>query len=291
VDELEGRSSACASATVVNAIATGEGGAFGIELRVLAKVRLDEHSKKIRGKIRGAPQEDTTLMEVCVRKVLEFLGLEREYGAIVETDTGIPIAVGLSSSSAASNAVVLATFAALDEKPKPETVIDLAIDASFEAGVTVTGALDDAAASYLGCGVITNNRERRILKKFTIDPELEVLIHIPPERTYTCSVTPRRVKSIAKFVRAAHRQALLGNVFGAMTLNGLLYSSVLGQDPTTALDAISSGAIAAGLTGTGPATIAISKPEKSQRIKRVWKSRGGRILVTKPSTAGARVES
>ncbi len=284
-----GAASACGSATVVNAIATGKGAAFGVELRVRANCELTDRPGEIVGRV-DDPSESARLIEICTRKVLEHFELERTYGVRVGTRSGVPIAVGLSSSSAAANAAVLATFAALGKKPKPKLVLNLGIDAAFEAGVTITGAFDDAAASFFGYGVVTDNTKRRVLRRFKLDPNLAVLIYVPPTKFHTSRINMARIKPLRRGVEVAHDQAIRGNVFGALTLNGLLYSGALGYDPTIALDALAAGALAAGLTGTGPAVVAIAKPGKVEGIKRVWRGRPGRIIVTKPAIKSARIE-
>lgn len=288
---MRGIASACGSATVVNAIASGRGAAFAVDLRVRADVELTDDAGEIVGRIVDEQSESTNLIEICARKVLQRFKLLRTYGAKIKTTSDIPIAVGLSSSSASANATVLATFAALREKPDPMTALNLGIDAAFEAGVTITGAFDDAAASFLGGGVVTDNLKRRILKRFRIDPKLDVLIYVPPSKLHTSRVDVSRTKPLAKFVDIAHRYALDGNIFGALTLNGLLYSSAFGHDVTIAFDAMKAGALAAGLTGTGPAVVAIAKPNNTQDIKEAWRGRPGRVILTKPNIKGARVEA
>jgi len=198
--------------------------------------------------------------------------------------------VGLSSSSAAANAAVLATFTALGRRPRPELALNLGIDAAFEAGVTITGALDDAAASFYGCGVITNNLARRVLKRFKVDPKLKVLIYVPPTKFYTSKVRRAQLKPIMEAVEVVHRMALRGKILDALTLNGLLYSSVLDQDPMPALEALANGALASGMTGTGPATVAVAKPTVVDAVERAWQARPGKVIITKPTVKGARVE-
>ncbi len=288
--KLRGAASACGSATVVNAIATGKGAAFGVELRVQANCELTDRPKKIVGRVTDDISESARLIEICARKVLEHFGLERTHGARVQTKSKVPIAVGLSSSSAAANAAVLATFAAFGKKPKPKLVLNLGIDAAFEADVTITGAFDDAAASLFGRGVVTDNTKRRVLRRFKLDPKLAVLIYIPPMKFHTSRINMAKVKPLRRSVEVAHDQAVRGNVFGALTLNGLLYSGALGYDPTISLDALAAGALAAGLTGTGPAVVAIAKPGRVKDIKRAWRGRPGRIIATKPAIGGARIE-
>ena len=285
-----GVASACGSATVVNAIATGKGAAFGVELRVRASCELTDRPGEIIGRVADDPLESPRLIEICVQKVLKHFKLEGTHGAQVQTRSQVPIAVGLSSSSAAANATVLATFAALGRKPKPKLVLDLGIDAAFEAGVTITGAFDDAAASFFGFGAVTDNIKRRVLRRFRLDPKLTVLIYVPPMKFHTSRINMARIKPLQKGVEFAHDQAIRGNVFGALTLNGLLYSGALGYDLTIALDALAAGALAAGLTGTGPAVVAIAKSSSAEDIKRAWRERPGRIIITKPAVKGAQIE-
>ncbi|KUO42700.1 MAG: hypothetical protein APU95_01385 [Hadesarchaea archaeon YNP_N21] len=287
---MRGVASACASATVINAFATGKGAAFAIDLRVRAEVRLDG-TRKIIGKIIGEPNESPKLIEICVRKVLEEFKLDQTYGARVETTSDIPIAVGLSSSSAAANASVLATYAALGEKPNFRRALEIAIDAAFEAGVTITGAFDDASASMLGGGVITDNPKLRIIKRFRINPGLAVLVYVPPKKSYTAQIDVSKTKPVAKLVEIAYKEALRGNVLGALTLNGIIYSSALGYDSTLALKALNEGALAAGLTGKGPAVVAVVKPENAERVRRAWEGGEGKVISTKPSLRGGVIEA
>jgi len=287
--ERVGVASACASATVVNAIAAGKGAAFGVDLRVQASVKVTE-DRRLTGRVLGGGKESPKLIEICARRVLENLGLRKDYGAVVETSSDIPIAVGLSSSSAAANAAVLATFAALGERPKPKLVLDIGIDAAFEAGVTITGALDDAAASFYGYGVITDNLKRKILKKFKVDHKLTVVIQVPPVKFYTSKASAEGLRHIRGPVESVHRMAMRGEIWKALTANGLLYSTALGHDPMIAIEAMSKGALAAGLTGTGSATVAVARPEDAVAIAKAWQAWHGRIIIAKPALEGARTE-
>lgn len=286
---MKGIASACGSATIINAIATGRGAAFAVDLRVEAEVNLTESKTGIEGSV-GDTDEDPTLIETCVDRTLEELGVRESYGAEVETNTDFPIAVGLSSSSAAANATVMATHDALDREPEPLEAIEIGIGAAFEAGTTITGAFDDATASYLGGGTFTDNETREILKRWEISPELRVLIYVPPERSYTQDTDAERMQLIGGLVKTAEEEALEDNIYGAQTLNGLLYSSVLEYDPGPALEALEAGAKSAGLTGTGPATVAISREDGVGGIREAWGSREGKILQTSPSKEGARIE-
>jgi len=90
-------------------------------------------------------------------------------------------------------------------------------------------------------------------------------------------------------VKIAYNQALNGNYWAALTLNGLIYSSALGYDSSPAIDALKAGAIAAGLSGTGPAVSAIVPEEKIELVKEVWCTREGEILEAKINQQKAKV--
>jgi shikimate kinase len=66
------------------------------------------------------------------------------------------------------------------------------------------------------------------------------------------------MKLLAPYVKLAFNEALNGDIYKALTLNGLLYCAALEFNPDIALDALSAGAIAAGLSGTGPSFVAIT---------------------------------
>ncbi len=105
---LKGHACAFGAGTIINAIATWKGAAFGIDLKTFAEVKLSEGELVITGSIEEMPEGDTRLIEHCVELVLERFGLE--LGGTIRTGSEIPLAGGLKSSSAAANASVLATL-------------------------------------------------------------------------------------------------------------------------------------------------------------------------------------
>ncbi|MBS7657384.1 shikimate kinase, partial [Candidatus Bathyarchaeota archaeon] len=218
--------------------------------------------------------------------VLRHFGLEDEYGAYVETQSNIPIARGLKSSSAAANAVTLASLNAIGKKVNDLTAINIGVDAALESRVTITGAFDDACASFFGGVVITDNLKRKILKKIN-PPEYLILIHVPKTKSYTASSNVQKMKLMANEVKALHKIALQGDWLDAMTLNGLVYSAVLGIDTNLVIDALDAGALAAGLSGKGPAVAAVVLPEKVYDVKETWKKYGGTIIETQINTIKA----
>ncbi|MGZ7210534.1 MAG: shikimate kinase, partial [Methanobacterium sp.] len=218
------------SATVINAIATGFGSAFGISRYVTAEVKLK--SSKITCK--SDKDVDTTLMELCVKKVLEKFNIDA--GVSVKTFSDLPVASGLSSSSATSNAVTMATLLAISKEFSTEykvndfEIVNMAIDASLEAGVTITGAFDDASASFFGGLTITDNMKRKILKSCDMEKQ-NILIYMPNKKSITAQSDVGRMKLLSPYIKLAFHEALNGDIYKALTLNGLLYCAALEYNP------------------------------------------------------------
>lgn len=285
-----GKAIAYGAVTIVNAISCGLGAALGVKLWTEATVKLTDEPSVIEGKIISDPTENTELIVETVKRVLKHLALENEYGAYVETRSNIPIARGLKSSSTAANAVALATLDALEENVEDLMVVNLGVDAAIDANVTVTGAFDDACTSYFGNIIVSDNNSRKILKSFDVEKgEDNVLIYVPTEKSYTVDSDVERIRVVAREVRTICKEALAGNYWTAMTLNGLVYSTVLGYNPKIALDAIMNGAIAAGLSGKGPAVAAIARSENIEDVLRVWQQYNGAIIKTEVNRKKAHV--
>lgn len=276
-----GEAIAYGAATIINAIATGYGGAFGVKLWTRARVVLNNEAGIVKGRILSDTSESTRLIECAVRRVLREFNLLGKYGAYVETDSNIPIARGLKSSSVAANAIVLATLSALGKTLDDLSIVKLGVEASIDAKVTVTGAFDDACASYFGNAVLTDNSKMRIVKNFVLDEDYSVLFLVPREKAYTSEVNVKRLRLIAPQVMVAYNEALKGNIWQALTLNGMIYSSALGHSLEPVLDALELGAIAAGLTGKGPAIVAVvDERGKLEELKERWRDYKGDIIET-----------
>ena len=266
------------AATIVNAIALGKGAAFGVDLWTKAEVKLTDEPHIITGEITSDSAESTVLIEKTVSRVFRHFSVENRFGAKVKTWSNIPTARGLKSSSVAANAVALATVAALGETLDDMEVVKLGVDAAFDANVTVTGAFDDACASYFGGAVVTDNLERKLLKRIALPDDLAVLFHVPSKKAYTADSDVNRLKTVKPLVEIAYDEAVKGNFWAALSLNGVIYSSALGYNTSIALDALAAGALAAGLCGKGPAVTAVVSSDKIDQVKTVLQRYEGEVL-------------
>ena len=291
------------SATIINAISTGFGSAFGIGLAIEAEAKFSSIGVNCSSDLGVDPH----LMNLCVEKVLDHykIGSARDFdelipsldfgngeGIEVRTKSNLPLGSGLSSSSALSNAVVMATAALVAgefylEPLTDMEIINYGIDASLEAGVTITGAFDDASASFFGGLTVTDNANREILHQERM-PEYDVLVFMPDKESLSGSSDVDRMKLVAPFVRMAFNEVLDGEYLDALTLNGLLYANVLGFDNNIALDALQAGALASGLSGTGSSFVAIVDDSSVDDVKDAWDSYDGRVIETNVDNRGTR---
>lgn len=275
------------SATIINAIATGYGSAFGIGLDIECEAKTTDSGIICFNDV-GA---DTTLMDLCVGKVFNHYNIdENDFGISLKTKSNLPMASGLSSSSASSNAIVKVASTIISDEfnLNPLTdleVINMAIDASIEAGVTITGSFDDATASYFGGVVVCNNAKREFIIKEKMD-EYPILVYMPNFYSKSGDSDANRMKLLAPLVETAFDFASKKDYFKALNLNGLLYSATLGFDSAIAVDALQSGALASGLSGTGSSFVAVVENESIDDVKQSWDKYEGRVIQTKVDNKG-----
>jgi len=277
------------AATIVNAIATGKGAALGVDLWTKAKVELTDEPGVIEGRILSDLGEDTNLIKRVIGRVLRRFRMDGEHGAFVETTSNIPIARGMKSSSSAANAISLATVAALRKKVSDLEVVKLGVDAAKDAGVTVTGAFDDACASYFGNIFVTDNVARKVKRRFRVDGDYAVLFYVPSSKTYTAQSDVEKMRIMAPLVNVAYREALLGRYWSAMTFNGIIYSMALGYDIKVAVAALAADAIAAGVSGKGPAIAAVVREDSIAEVKEAWNAFEGEVIQARVNRVKAHV--
>jgi shikimate kinase len=275
----------------VNALATGRGSAFALDIETTATVVLEPTADVVDGEIAAAPDGDTSLIERCVERVVAAFGDDE--GGRVRTTSEIPTAAGLKSSSAAANATVLATLAALDVTVGPDGTVSaadacrLGVEAARDAGVTVTGAFDDASASMLGGVTVTDNETDELLRRTTFDHD--AVVWTPPERAYSADTDTAACEQVAPMATHAAELTLDGRVETAMTVNGLAFSAALSYPTEPAVEAMPHCA-GVSLSGTGPSVVAVGDGDGGlDRVATRWREREGSVRETTTRDAGARV--
>ena len=275
------------SATIINAIATGFGSAFGIGLDIRCEAKSISSGIECANDV-GA---DTGLMDLCVRKVFDHYDIdENDFGVCLKTKSTLQMASGLSSSSASSNAIVKVTSEIIAEEFDLNhltdlEVVNMAIDASLDAGVTITGSFDDATASYFGGVVVTDNKNRKFIINEKMD-EHDILIYMPNFHSKSGESDVGRMKVLSPLVETAYDFASKKEYFKAINLNGLIYASTLGFDSAIAIDALQAGAFASGLSGTGSAFFAVVDNDSTDDVQDAWSKYEGQVIETAVDNEG-----
>lgn len=294
---MDGKAVAPGAGTVLNALATGTGSAFALDIETTAEVSIRMETGSVEGEIAGEPDADTRLVEKCVEMAVDRWGptagldtsvsTSLSVGGTVRTESEVPMAAGLKSSSAAANAAVLATVDALDANDQVDLIeaCRLGVEAAREVGVTVTGAFDDASASMLGGVTVTDNTTDELLSREEV--HREALVWTPPERAYSADADVDRCALVAPMAELVEELALEGAYGRAMTINGLAFSAALGFSPDPAVEAMLH-ADGVSLSGTGPSVVAIGDEHGLDEVAELWSDRPGHMLRTTTRNDGGR---
>ena len=268
--------------SIVNAIATGNGSAMGISLKVVAEVE----TSKGRGVRFLTGKNDDRLVNNIIKNTLSASMLEKNQ-VTISVRSEVPIGFGLKSSSAVSNAVALACSRLAGEKVDDVAVLDAAVRASLDAKVTITGAYDDATACYYGGFVVTDNYARKLVKREEAPDSLYAVIFLPNNIPRG---NVRKLGDLADLFMDAYHLAEGGEYWKAMKLNGVLASAALGTTYKPVLAALEQGALAAGISGNGPSIAAIAYEDEIEDIQNAFGKFNGKVLTSKVNNQKATAE-
>ena len=274
---------------MVNAIASGLGATVSVGLPTTAKVEVNEERGGWDVFANGLKQKSSLAME-AVRGSIKICRKDpARYSGSIETTTSAAVGVGMKTSSSSSVAIILATLSAFGMTSyEPEEVARCSASSALTAGVSVTGAMDDAASCLLGGTNFTDNSRMKIVSSAPVGRRLPVIIMVPPGKSRRASVEVNYVRRFSKISRSIFSLGRQGKIWKAMTLNGLLSCSIYGYPPIDALQAMEGGALGAGLSGTGPAVAAVFEDrKKAGHLARVWEEGGSEVIRTETSDGGA----
>ena len=269
--------------SIVNAIATGKGSALGISLKVTAEVELQKgHGLRF---ITG--RNGDRLIKNIIQKTIPKETIESNMISI-RVDSEIPIGYGLKSSSAVSNAIVLAcSQIAREEDINDNTILEVAALSSLEAKVSLTGAYDDATACYFGGFTVTDNYSRRLIRKERAPENLYAIIILPSSSTRG---DVRKLRNLSDIFIDAFRFAESGQYWKAMKLNGVLASAALSSSYAPAMAAMEHGALSASISGNGPSIAAVGNEDAIEPIVGALSKYDGEIIVSKVNNEKANVK-
>lgn len=275
----KGRGIGHAAGSIVNAITTGKGASFGLNLKTWAEVEVN-NTGIIDIVMEDNPYEDKYLVHRCVSKTLDKFAPEAGYGAKVVTRSEIPISRGLKSSSAAANAVIRATLDALEVDIDPLQAIRIGTESARSAGLSLTGAFDDACASWFGGICITDNNSESLLRRSRFNDDYRVVIHVAENRISKQNIPLHRISAWSEMIELSFGLVITRDYLRAMILNGLCISTALSLDQNVVMDAMSRGAVAAAHTGTGMSTVILVKETRLDDFLNIFRYAGRTLIVT-----------
>jgi len=269
--------------SLVNAIANKKGATLGIALKVEATVE----TKPGKGIIIQSENKtlSSRLINKTVEKILTKKELEQNKITII-LESEIPTGYGLKSSSAISSAIALACAKIFKPDLTDQKILLAGVQASIESKVSITGAYDDACSCYFGGFNVTDNAKKQIVRSEKIPTNLIAIIFIPKNRKRG---NLKNLKVLSAVFYNAWKLAKNANYWQAMIINGLATSTILNSDPKIIPNLLEKGAIAASISGNGPAIAAIAKKEDEQNVKKVFSSLEGNIIVSKINNKKAEV--
>ena len=199
--------------------------------------------------------------------------------------TPVPPAKGLKTSSSASLAMLDVMLRSQDRVLSPEELALLSAEASLKAGVSVTGAIDDAFTCSLGGLCISRIDIPRLVRRTKLSGP-EVVLWIPDNGRPKKDVDVSVLKAEPGFKKV--RDLVMANeIYKAMTLNGSLVAKCLDYDEAPQKEALRSGALAASVSGTGPAVAALCERKDLPSVTQTMLEIGnGKVITTKVISLG-----
>jgi len=260
MERIYGKMWAYAGVSVVNAIPCWLGSTMAIDIKVKANFVKDNNN------------------ETSLIKTIKMF-FENNYGIhdlVISIISPIPMQSGLKSSSA----VAVAVIEAIKHKYGLNlSTPELAAKLCKEAGVSITGAFDDAVACYSGGISFTDNRRMKVFSVCELKDEFSIVLLMRGGRSF---IDVSKLKNYAHLFEKIFSLAWRGDIIQAMKLNGISVAKILGYETSIIRKALELGALAAGISGNGPSIFALLKQGDEGPVYELF-SKHGSALITSPA--------
>ena len=269
--------------SLVNAIATGNGAAVGIDTFVKTTLEVKE------GTGIYITSDNKTISSRLINKVIQNSVPKKQLEKVrleLDFQSNIPTGYGLKSSSAISTAVSMACSKAFKTKFTDKKILKIGVESSIQTKVSLTGAYDDACACYYGGFNVTNNYKRSLVLRRPAPNNLQAIIFLPKSRKRG---NLKKLKNFKPAFEKAWELAKNGDYWNASILNGIATSSILNSNPELIFKLIEKGAIGATISGNGPSIMAITKKGHNSNIKKEFSSLEGNIIISNINNKKAEV--
>ncbi|WP_338600110.1 shikimate kinase [Sulfolobus tengchongensis] len=249
--------------SVVNALPSWYGSSMAVNLKI--NVTIKEGKR------------DYTKESELIRTIVDYF--KEKYlipDIVVDIESELPQKSGLKSSSAVSVALISEIAKRYNINNVNPPILSAIL--SLKAGVSYTGALDDATSSYCGGISYTHNKYFQVIKMDNPKDDLVILILAKGGRQK--SVKLYELKKYNSVFEEIFKIALKDPLV-AMKMNGILIANILGYQLDPIEVSLRKGALAAGISGNGPSYFAVTKDGEEGPIYESLK-RFGDVIISRP---------
>lgn len=255
-----GSGEASGAISILHALGTGKGCSIPVNLHV--EVIIHDFEMSNPDDKHGILSEVSSIWEEKGYPLPSVMGWE----VISE----VPIGQGLKSSSALSCAALRALNNASWTGLSDNDIVNLAVDVQRRSGCTISGSMDDTwAAMTPGWKVVDPYRasEDSILFEGHLEPGLSVLLGLRgPRKT---AIKRESFSKNSQFFERALSSLIDGSVLDSLSSNGIAVASSTEDFEAMRICnlMISSGALAAGISGSGPAIAVVCYDLDAEEIQ------------------------
>ena len=207
--------------------------------------------------------------------------LPSEFGWEIISD--VPIGQGMKSSSALACAALRALDKASWTGLSDFEIVDLAVEAQIESGCSVTGSMDDTwAAISSGWKVIDPSvpSVESILFEGDAETGLSVLVGLRGRRKY--NVDKESFSGNSQIFDRSFASLINGSILDALSSNGMAVAASVDDFEALRISnmMIASGALAAGISGSGPAITAVCYESEKEFLESQLRQFCEQVLIT-----------
>jgi len=263
--------------SILHAMGTGKGCSIPVKLQTL--VNIHDEPRIVAG------DEHDLLSHVSSIWRKNGFPLPSVFGWEVISD--VPIGQGLKSSSALACAALRALDKASWTGLSDFEIVDLAVEAQIKSGCSITGSMDDTwAAISPGWKVVDPSlpSNESILFEGELETGLTVIIGLRGRR----KTTPEKeaFSRNSQIFDRAFASLINGSILDAISSNGMAVATSTDDFEGLRISnlMIASGALAAGISGSGPAMAIVCYEQDKEFLESQLKQFCEQVLITEFTT-------
>jgi len=269
--------------SILHALGTGRGCSVGIQLET--QVRIVDESNDVIDDGHGL----LASVEHCWRE--QGLPIPDEFGWKVEST--VPIGQGLKSSSALSCAALRALNSCAWTGLSNSEIADISAKSQIMSNCAITGSMDDNWASLEPGWKLVDPSMRAsdsIIIQGEMDDSLSVLVCLRGQRSR--EISPTRFLEQRQIFERSLASIMSGSSLDSLSSNGMAVSAATDDHEALRISnlCIASGAIASGISGSGPAIAVVCFEDDAETISGIIDEMGHSTIHTRFASNSAPVE-